>query len=254
MFFFVVVTSLENPGTCGGTSSSGDINNNIRELLLELRSQRSEINSLKEEVRGASQSVASEVKKIKTVNDIRWRFEGNRLQFEFNSELEDSLKQTLWALENEKREYALELLNGSCEKLKTRNKHIRIADSSEGGWETVRHYINYPLASDSDDESRLNRAESRAVKKKKSQQKSKPKTKASATYGYTDTINQRMWGGMAPTTGPFLPRFQSQPRASLWFLLWIPRHSRSKQYLRHRTLLCLRRTKSLPTQLSIHQE
>ena len=63
--------SLENPGTCGGSSSSGDINNNIRELLLELRSQRSEINSLKEEVRGASQSVASEVKKIKTVNDIR---------------------------------------------------------------------------------------------------------------------------------------------------------------------------------------
>ena len=162
-------------------------------------------------MRGASQSVASEVKKIKTVNDIRWRFEGNRLQFEFNSELEDSLKQTLWALENEKREYALKLLNGSCEKLKTRNKHIRIADSSEGGWETVRQYINNPLASDSDDESRLIRAESRVVKKKKSQQKSKPKTKASASFGYTDTINQRMWGGMAPTTGPFLPRFQSQP-------------------------------------------
>ena len=35
------------------------------ELLLEVRDQRSEINSLKEEVRGASQSVASEVKRIK---------------------------------------------------------------------------------------------------------------------------------------------------------------------------------------------
>ena len=159
--------SLENSGTCGGGSSSGDVNNNIRELLLEIRSQRSEINSLKEEVRGASQSVASEVKNIRTVNDIRWRFEGNRLQFEFNSELEDSLKQTLWALENEKRAYALELLNGYCEKLKTRNKHIKIADFSEGGWETVRQYINNPLASDSDDESRLNRAESRAVSRKR---------------------------------------------------------------------------------------
>ena len=49
--------------------------------------QRSEINllKLKEEVRGASQSVASEVKKIKTVNDIyRW-FEKNRLHLRIGS-------------------------------------------------------------------------------------------------------------------------------------------------------------------------
>ena len=92
--------SLENPGACGDSSSTGDINRNIRELLLEVRNQRSEINSLKEEVRGALQSVASEVKKIKSGNDIRWRFEGNRLQFEFNSKVADNLKQTLWGLEN----------------------------------------------------------------------------------------------------------------------------------------------------------
>ena len=54
-------------------------------------------------MRGASQSVASEVKKIiiiimiKTVNDIRWRFEGNKLQHGFNSKQEDSLTQTLLA-------------------------------------------------------------------------------------------------------------------------------------------------------------
>ena len=35
------------------------------ELLLEVRDQRSEIYSLKEEVRGASQTVDSEVKRIK---------------------------------------------------------------------------------------------------------------------------------------------------------------------------------------------
>ena len=180
--------SLENPGACGDSSSTGDINRNIRELLLEVRNQRSEINSLKEEVRGASQSVASEVKKIKSGNDIRWRFEGNRLQFEFNSEVADNLKQTLWGLENGKQEYAVEVLKESCDKLKTRNKHIRIADSSEGGWETVRQYISNPLASDSEDETRLSRAESRAVKKKKTQQKPKPKSKASAAYGYTDSL------------------------------------------------------------------
>ena len=159
---FVAVMSLENPGACGDSSSTGDINKNIRELLLEVQNQRAEINSLKEEVQGAAQSVASEVKKIKSDNDIRWRFEGNRLQFEFNSEVEDKLKQTLWGLENGKQEYAVEVLKESCDKLKTRNKHIRIADSSEGGWETVRLYISNHLASDSEDETRLSRAKSRS--------------------------------------------------------------------------------------------
>lgn len=97
----------------------------------------------------------------------------------------------------------------SYEKLKSRNKHIRIADSSEGGWETVRQYVCNTLASDSDDESRLNRAESRAVRKKKTQQKSKSKSKASAAYGYTDSVNQHLWGGMASATGLFHPRFQT---------------------------------------------
>lgn len=105
---------LENTEECGENLSSGDINSNIKELLLEIRSQRTEINSLKAEVRGASQS---EVKKIKTVKEIHWRFEGNRLQFELNGELEDSLKQTLWALQNGKRESSVNLFKESCEKL-----------------------------------------------------------------------------------------------------------------------------------------
>ena len=81
--------------------------------------------------------MASEVKKIKTVNDIYWQFAVNRLHFEFNSEDEDSLKQKLWALEYEKREYTIELHNDSFDKLKPRNKHSRIADSAEGGLETA---------------------------------------------------------------------------------------------------------------------
>ena len=72
LYLFVTVMSLENPGACSDSSSTGDINRNIQELLLEVQNQRSEISSWKEEVRGTSQSVASEVKKIKSGNDIRW--------------------------------------------------------------------------------------------------------------------------------------------------------------------------------------
>ena len=66
----------------------------------------------------------------------------------------------------------------------------------------------YP--SDSEDKPRLNIAESRTIKKKKAQQKHKPKTKASVAYGYTDSLNQRVWSGMVLASGPFLPRLQSQ--------------------------------------------
>ena len=83
-----------------------------------------------------------------------------------------------------------------CDKLKTRNRHIRIAYSAVGGRETVHQYVSNALAFDSEDESHLNRALSHAVKKKTIQQKTTPRTKASATYGYTDSLNQRLWSSV----------------------------------------------------------
>ena len=55
------------------------------------------------------------------------------------------------------------------DKLKNRNKLIRIEGSSEAGWETVRQYETSPQADVSEDESRLKRAESRAVGSDRSQ-------------------------------------------------------------------------------------
>ncbi|XP_052814271.1 uncharacterized protein LOC128241392 [Mya arenaria] len=174
--------------------------NSLREILFELRGQKSQINSLKDEVRGQSLAV-DEVKKLKTTKEIPRKFSGNRLQFEFNSELEDSVKQILWAIGNVKIDYAKEMLAGIADKLHVRNKHIRIADTSEGGWETVRQYQSNPLASDSDDESRILKADSRAVRKRKQQ---KPKTKAKSpavALGYTDSMAlARRFAGTSSTS------------------------------------------------------
>ena len=52
--------------------------------------------------------------------------------------------------------------------LKTRQKHIRIADRSEYGWAAVEEYVEDELADGEDDEKRIQRVEFRAGKKLKS--------------------------------------------------------------------------------------
>ena len=144
-----------------------EINETLKQLLSEVKGQKQELNSLKEEVIGTSVSVSSKVKKLKKEKELKWRFEEHKIQFVFNTGLEDGLKQALWAYSNKKGDYLAELLNELLDKIKERNKLIRIADSSEGGWETVRQYESNPLASDSEDESRIRRAEAQAIRKSK---------------------------------------------------------------------------------------
>ena len=113
--------------------------------------------------------MASEVKKIKTVNDIgRW-FEKNRLQVEFNNKVEDSLKQTLCALENWKCEYAVSPVTSS--RLETSTSGLQIPLKEAG----KRQYVSNPLASDSEDKMLLT---SPNFVKKTTRQKPKSKTKA----------------------------------------------------------------------------
>ncbi|CAG2192760.1 unnamed protein product [Mytilus edulis] len=59
----------------------------------------------------------------------------------------------------------------NTERLKQRNKVIKIADTSDGRWDTDRQYEANPIASDSEDESKIIRAENRATRKKKAKGK-----------------------------------------------------------------------------------
>ena len=136
-----------------------------------------DIANLRQEVHGASVSVASQVKKLKTESQYKWKYEGNKVQFLLNSELLEDLTQAIWALDNTKLDYARETITEVIDKIKKRNKHIKIADGSEGGWETVRQYQTNPVASDSDDENKINKAETRALRKRNSKGK-KPAVKA----------------------------------------------------------------------------
>ena len=48
-----------------------------------------------------------------------------------------------------------------------RQKLIKMADASELGWRVVNEYVSNPLASDSDDEKKIYKAEARASRKLK---------------------------------------------------------------------------------------
>lgn len=64
------------------------------------------------------QTVAAEVKKLNSEKDLSWRFQGNRVQFEFNSDLDESVKQASWAIDYNKLDYCKEISSKLATKLK----------------------------------------------------------------------------------------------------------------------------------------
>lgn len=154
--------------------------------------------ALREEFQGTTQSMKSHVKKLKSDAQYKWRSEGNKIQFNANTENMEDLTQALWAIDNTKTDYARDLIIACLDRLKHRNKLIKIADTSDGGWDTARQYEANPIASDSDDESKIIRAENRAIRKKKS--KSKIST---AKSSYTTAAAQPTGFSYIPPTPPF---------------------------------------------------
>ena len=73
-------------------------------------------------------------------------------------------------------------MQSAREELQKRLKHIRIADKSEFGWDTVDNYMSDELASNSEDDKRLKKAETEAgAKRKKRQQNFQDKRRRATT-------------------------------------------------------------------------
>lgn len=69
-------------------------------------------------------------------------------------------------------EDAREILKSTREKLVERNTHVRIADKY--GWETLEEYVGDSLVDGPDEATKLRKAESRAIKKRKEKSEKKP--------------------------------------------------------------------------------
>ena len=94
----------------------------LDEILQQLSSQRGENTNLQSELKQNSKALSKEVKKIKEGADYTWKRQGNKIQFLFNSEIEETLKQADWAIKNQKFEYAEEVIEEGLTKIKQRNK------------------------------------------------------------------------------------------------------------------------------------
>ena len=161
------------------------------------RTMAMQLDQFKEELREATSSVSSEVKKLKSDQGTIWKNSGNKDQYEHNEKVSDTLTQALWALSNEKFDYCKELICEANELCQKRNKLIKMADASPCGWSTVKNYVSNPLADDSDDEKRINKAENKALREKKEKDKQKEKQFKSRN-NFANNVR-----GFAPSNFPF---------------------------------------------------
>ena len=94
-----------------------------------------------------------------------WKKEGLRKQHEIAEKIMARCKQAVNAIDGRDSKTARKYIQQSIDLLLHRIKELRIADSSDGGWETVNLYRSNPVADDSDDDKRIKKAEKLAKEK-----------------------------------------------------------------------------------------
>ena len=111
-------------------------------------------------------------RQIKEEVAIKFKKEGNGIQFRFNEKVLNGLLKLkrLSCIDSSASSIVSDLIG----KLKSRNKLIRIADTSAGGWGTVKEYESNVVTDDSDNEKKIRQAESRALKSSKERAKARP--------------------------------------------------------------------------------
>ena len=117
---------------------------------------------LKKEILTDNGAKAEKVsRKLKEEVGVKFRYEGNKAQYFFNDEVVTEINKIPALTTNRE---ILSIVKVVQDKLRRRNKLIRIADKSTAGWKTVKEYESDEVASDSEDEKKIRQAENRAIK------------------------------------------------------------------------------------------
>ena len=138
-------------------------------LMCELRQTREKfdksIAEVKKEVATAQEQTAKDLSHKLNRTSYQFRKKGHEMQYTFNLGVEESissaqreLEKMAEAVQSEGKELlrkATDYLDEGASALKTRQKHIKVADHSDFGWGAVQRYQADPLADDSDDKKQL---------------------------------------------------------------------------------------------------
>ncbi|XP_060572473.1 integrase/recombinase xerD homolog [Ruditapes philippinarum] len=123
---------------------------------------------------------------ISILNVPKFKRKSNEEQFKLNAKVIDKLAVAQAAVETQDLSSAKDSIIQAWELLKRRQKLVLLADTSDLGWKTVNEYETNPIASDSDDERRIFKAEARASRKAKAD-KTKKARKSSRPYRRLET-------------------------------------------------------------------
>ena len=133
------------------------------------------------------ESSSQDLEKLKT-RKKELKSKGNSEQETFNSAIIDLVEQSLKLLSSGCSTAAIPILEKALKDLTFRNKLVQIADKSDAGWKAVEEYLVDDLASDSEDDKKIRKAQARAsaAKKKastKSSSRFRPGSKPYQRYG-----------------------------------------------------------------------
>ena len=105
-------------------------------------------------------------KQLKTDTDIKVTRSDNERNFEFNTELREILVTALELVESAELDQVKDTLDKALVLIDERNRKIRIGDTSETGWLTVKHYEASAVALDPEDDKKIRQAEREALREK----------------------------------------------------------------------------------------
>jgi len=114
---------------------------------------------------------------------LEFRYKSNQKQFEFNEEIRGMLETSIQLTQKGSKHRSVKKLKDATDLLNSRNKLVRIADKSPAGWGTVQGYESDSIASDSEDEKKIRKAENRALAKKRKRTVSSSTTSKRIDFG-----------------------------------------------------------------------